>query len=248
MSDYTIAYNSDVKGFPTFYSFVPDYMHGMNNHLYSFKGGNLYRHNVGGYGSYYGVNYPCAITSVLNTSPTEVKVFKTLSLESDDTWSATLVSDLQTGIIDKDWFEDKEGSYFAFIRANTAPANLKMRSANGIGAAVSVTNTGGTNYDIDFGFDVGTIISIGDAIYFNSAPQPLLVGAVTLVSANRQVVSVNATAGPVPPPGSFIFYVKNQQAESHGVLGYFCEFTLTNDSTQPVELFHVESSVFKSYP
>ncbi len=248
MSDYTIAYNSDVKGFPTFYSFIPDYMRGMNNNFYSFKGGNLYRHYSNSYGNYYGVNYPCSVTSVLNTSPTEVKVFKTLSLESDDTWSVVLVSDLQSGLINENWFEEKEGSWFAFIRANTAPANFKMRSANGIGSVISVTNTGGTNYDLDFGFNVGSIISAGDAIYFNSLPQPLLVGPVIAVSPNGQVVSVDATAGPVPPPGSFIFYVKNQQAESHGILGYFCEFTLTNDSTQPVELFHVESSVFKSYP
>jgi len=248
MSNYTIAYDEDVKGFPTFYSFVPDYMRGMNNHFYSFSGGNLYRHNTGSIGQYYGVNYPCSITSVLNASPTEMKVFKTLSIESDAAWSASLVSDLQTGLIDDSWFEEKEGGWFAFIRANTAPLNLRMRSANGIGSALSVTNTGGTNYNINFGFDIGTIISVGDAIYFNSSPQPLLVGAVTAVSSNGQVVSVNATAGPVPSVGSFIFYVKNQQAESHGVLGYFCEFTLTNDSTSPVELFHVESSVFKSYP
>lgn len=246
MSDYTITYNSDVKGFPTFYSFIPDWMHGMNNYLYSFKGGNLYRHNVGTIGQYYGVNYPCTITSVLNTSPTEPKVFKTLSLESDDSWSATLVSDLQTGLIQKDWFEEKEGSWFAFIRANTSPNNFKMRSANGIGNLVSITNVGGTLYELEFAYGVGSIISIGDAIYFNSAPQPLLVGSVTLVADN--VITVNATAGPLPSPGLFIFYVKNQQAESHGVLGYYCEFTLSNNSTSPVELFHVESSVFKSYP
>jgi hypothetical protein len=246
VSEYTITYNSDVKGFPTFYSFVPDWMHGMNNYLYSFKGGNLYRHNTGTIGQYYGVNYPCTITSVLNTSPTEPKVFKTLSLESDDRWSVTLVSDMQTGIIDKTWFEDKEGGWFAFIRANTSPANFKMRSANGIGNVVTVVNTGGTLYQLDFNYEVGSIISIGDAIYFNSSPQPLLVGSVTNVAGD--VVTVNATAGPVPSAGNFIFYVKNQQAESHGVLGYFCEFTLTNDSTSPVELFHVESSVFKSYP
>jgi hypothetical protein len=246
MSNYTIAYDEDVKGFPTFYSFVPDYMRGMNNYFYSFSGGNLYRHNTGSIGQYYGVNYPCSITSVLNASPTEVKVFKTLSIESDAAWSATLVSDMQTGLIDDSWFEEKEGSWFAFIRANTAPVNLKMRSANGIGNVATVVNVGGLTYQLDFNFNVGSIISVGDAIYFNSSPQPLLVGSVTNVAGD--VVTVNATAGPVPSAGNFIFYVKNQQAESHGVLGYFCEFTLTNDSTSPVELFHVESSVFKSYP
>ena len=46
MSDVTITYSEAVKGFPSFYSYIPDYIMGMNNYLYTFKGGNLYRHNT----------------------------------------------------------------------------------------------------------------------------------------------------------------------------------------------------------
>ena len=37
--NYTLTYSESSKGFPSFYSFVPDYMIGMNRFFYSFKGG-----------------------------------------------------------------------------------------------------------------------------------------------------------------------------------------------------------------
>jgi hypothetical protein len=43
-------------------------------------------------------------------------------------------------------------------------------------------------------------------------------------------------------------YIKSSVAESHGVLGHYCIFTLENNSTTKVELFAVESEVMKSYP
>lgn len=251
MSDKTISYSPSVQGFPTFYSYIPDYIIGMSNNLYTFKGGNIFKHHANNSrGEFYGVhNSPnCSITTVFNQSPTQTKVFKNISLESDDSWRASAITDLQTGVIESDWFELKEGTYFAFLRAHENIVNLRQRSVNGIGTAVSVTNIGGTLYEINFGFDIGTAISNGDDIYFYSVPQELLVGSVTNVSANRNVVTVNATAGPVPIAGNYIFYVKNPQAESHGAMGYFCEVTLTNENTQPVELFTVEAGLFKSYP
>jgi hypothetical protein len=244
---YTITYSDSVQGFPSFYSFMPEYIIGMNNYLYTFNGGDLYRHNTNNTrNNFYGVNYPSTITSVFNPAPTEVKLFKTLSLESDDTWEATFLTDLQGGLINEAWFELKEGTYFSFIRSSESPVNFKMRSVNGIGSVTSVTNIGGTLYELAFSVSVDSIMSIGDAIYFGSTP--LQVGNITAVSANRQVITVDATIGPVPSATDFILYAKNQQAESHGVRGYYCEFTLTNDSTQQVELFSVASSIFKSYP
>ena len=56
--------------------------------------------------------------------PLENKLFKTINLESDATWSITLDSDIQTGAsIDSTYFEKKEGAWFAFVRNNgTLPA------------------------------------------------------------------------------------------------------------------------------
>ena len=46
------------------------------------------------------------------------------------------------------------------------------------------------------------------------------------------------------------FCIKNQVAESHGILGHYCEFTLELPNTvlTTSELFAVESEVMKSFP
>ena len=42
----TLSYSEGSKGWPSFYSYIPEYMMGMNSYFYSFDGGNLYRHNT----------------------------------------------------------------------------------------------------------------------------------------------------------------------------------------------------------
>jgi hypothetical protein len=66
---------------------------------------------------------------------------------------------------------------------------------------------------------------------------------------NRIVVNASIPGGSVPGiVNPFFMYIKGSVAESHGVLGHYCIFTLENNSTTKVELFAVESEVMKSYP
>ena len=91
MANYTLTYDEGVQGFPSFYSYYPDWMIGMNNYFYTFKGGNLYRHNVNeNRNTFYSQWWiqvtndpnttldfsPSKMESVLNTSPLENKLFK----------------------------------------------------------------------------------------------------------------------------------------------------------------------------
>ena len=39
----TITYSEDSQGFPSFYSYAAEFLKGMNQYLYSFKRGNLWR-------------------------------------------------------------------------------------------------------------------------------------------------------------------------------------------------------------
>ena len=76
MANYTLSYSESAQGWPSFYSFIPDYMLGMNNYFYTFKGGNLYRHNVNETrNNFYGTQYNSKIQSVFNVSPLENKIF-----------------------------------------------------------------------------------------------------------------------------------------------------------------------------
>ena len=260
--NYTLTYDEGVQGFPSFYSYHPDWMIGMNNYFYTFKGGNLYRHNVNSVrNNFYGVQYNTTLQSVFNDMPLENKLFKTVNLEGDDTWAATLRTDIQnSGFIEADWFEWKEQVYYAFVRnSGTVPAGLDeyaLRSLNGIGRSTSVVGTGDT-INFPLSFQIKNIMSIGDMLYFALPPYdtPQLAGQILSITYDplngiNQVVVDTTTPGAVPIPiqDAYFLFIKNAVAESHGVLGHYCVFDITNTNTNKINLFAVESEVMKSYP
>jgi hypothetical protein len=208
---------------------------------------------------------------VLNKAPLENKLFKTINIEGDDSWSALLSTDIQdTGFIEKAWFEKKEQSFYAFIRnSGTSPAQASeydLRSLNGLGQTTNTTTGVGTA-TVDFSIpiiDIGTIISVGDSLYFfNPVPSgfpptvgpPLFAGVITAINIdlkngiNNIVIDTTPAGTTAIPSGNFYFlYIKNATAESHGVLGHYCIFELENNNQYKVELFMVESEVMKSFP
>lgn len=265
MSIYTLTYSDGVEGWVSFYSYKPDWMIGMNNYFYTFKGGNLYRHNVNPIrNQFYGNDYDSTITSVFNDAPLENKLFKTMNIEGDDAWHATMVTDIQnSGFIDYDWFEKKEQSYYAFVRnSGDIPATVSeyaLRSLNGIGRSVNTSGPSNAfviSFSINPLVSIGTIVSVGDYLYYSLPPYdaPVLCGIITAINQNYPLgvneIVVDTTAGGGTPPinDPYFLYIKNAEAESHGVLGHYCVFELTNYNQNKVELFAVESEVMKSYP
>ena len=259
--NYTLTYDPGSKGFPSFYSYAPDWMIGMNNFFYTFRNGNLYRHNTNELrNNYYGINYPSTLTSVFNDQPLENKLFKTINLEGDDSWGVTLESDQQTtGFINNEFFEKKEGSYFGYIRnSGSTPAlldNYALRSLNGLGNTTTVVTTGTTQIlSYPTTLFIGNIVSIGDMVYYGH-PNPVLAGQISDINQNlsfgvNTLTIDNTTTGAVPIPSQEVYtlYIKNSVAESHGVLGHYGVFKLTNSNTSKIELFAVLADVMKSFP
>lgn len=269
---YTLSYSNGVEGWPSFYSYDPDWMIGMNNFFYTFKGGDLYRHNSdlefrNTFYTQWTQKFPdpkpnpytdSRIVSVFNDVPLENKVFKTINLEGDSSWSGTFVTDLQSsGFISAAWFERKEASYFAFIRNNDVGQSAQ-RSVNGIGQSLTI-DAGGSevNFSISPLVQIGSIISVGDDVYWGDPPSYAFTfaGVVDDVLVNypagiNQLVIDTTVPGATPSTSdtSYYYYVKNSVAESHGVLGHYCVFDITNSSGGKVELFAVETEAMKSYP
>lgn len=269
-TNYTLTFDSgQVKGWTSFYSYFPDWMVGMNNYFYTFSGGNLYRHNTNERrNNYYGVDYPSTLTSVFNDQPLENKLWKTINLEGSDAWKLTMFSDIQTtGFIEYEYFEEKEGSWFAFLRnEGTTPADgpqeFPLRSLNGLGTTDTILAVVGVGVAYGLNFPtttyIGNILSIGDVVYFgvpSGTPPtltPTLMGAVTEINIdlpagiNQIVVDVTGT---IPSnQNSYILYLKNAVAESHGILGHYGVFDIENNNTDKVELFAVETEAMKSFP
>jgi hypothetical protein len=269
--NYTLSHSEGVEGWVSFYSYYPDWMIGMNNYFYTFKGGNLYRHNVNEnrntfyqpwwtlLGQPLNAFTPTSIKTVFNKGVLDNKLFKTISIEGDSPWGVTLETDLQlSGFINQSWFEKKEASYFAFVRNNSI-GEFSLRSLNGIGRSFQVTGGTVIKFSINPLVSIGNIISIGDLVYFFNPPSntPLLAGQVTDVTVDypnnlNQITITTVVTGAVTVPintqNAYFLYVKNSVAESHGVLGHYCEITLQNVFNTKIELFSVESNVMKSFP
>jgi hypothetical protein len=286
MSFKTLTYSPAVQGWPSFYSYDPDWMIGMNNYFYSFKGGNLYRHNSNNARNTFYEQWclqnipqlnpfsPTTLKSVINDLPLENKLFKTMDLVGDAPWAATMTTDLQySGFIDQNWFEKKEATWFAFVRNSgsgalnpMSPPEYPLRSVNGIGNSTSVIFGVGTaqiNFSITPLIAIGSIISIGDILYF-SVPAIIpgtfdAVGAGTVINvvqnyaAGDNYIIIDTTPTPIPftpipSQTEYFLFSKNSVAESHGVLGHYCLFELSNNYATKVELFATESELMKSFP
>lgn len=258
MANYTLTYSPGVEGWPSFYSYHPDFMIGMNQFFYTFKGGNLYRHNVNeSRNTFYGSFAPSVVRGIINQSPIEKKVFKTLALESNASWSAYLGTDLESGFIDSQYFQEKEATFFAYIRSSsgglTSP-NLRLRSTQGIGSPIEVNSTTITAVTVKFPFIVDSMISVDDLLYqLNPSTNELdWNGNITNISGDTITVNcyfaIGETEKTVPTVGRYTLYSKNQVAESHGLRGDYLDYIITNSDGFPVELFAIRSDVFKSFP
>lgn len=270
-TNYTLTFSPPAEGWPSFYSYVPEWMQGMNQYFYSFSGGNLWRHNTNETrNNYYGVQYSSTLQGVFNQEPITNKLFKTICLEGDHAWAATFVSELQTtGFIDKDFFVEKESTWFAYLRnQGTTPASptqeFPLRSANGVGNCLTAVVVGQvTTFTFPLTLPIGNIPSVGDSVYYAIPPvppiaiyTPIYLGQITSINVdipngiNTMVVQQDVAGGGALPAVqvNYIMTTKSLVAESHGILGHYGVFTLTNDDTEAVELFAVKSEVMKSFP
>jgi hypothetical protein len=213
----------------------------MNNYLYTFKNGNLYKHNSNVIrNSYYGVLYPSKITTIFNSDPSQTKSFKTIALNSTTAWDTDIISDQGVGFIDADYYDLKEGTWYGYIRRPANNNDLSYTSAQGIGNVT--TYAAGV---LTFSFNIGDIISTGDKLYWVNVGVLTLIGTITAHTATTVSVSVTGTA---PTNGSFILYEKSPVAESSPTRGTYLSVEFTNNDTDYTEMYMVTSDVFKSYP
>lgn len=250
----TITYSELSNGWTSFWSYLPDWMLGMNSSFYTWKNGDIYQHNSNATrNAFYkdwssGPTYPyftydSTVTTVFNEEALLVKMFKSIAIDSTQPWDVELTTDMSTGYMDSTYFTEKEGMWYSYIRRlNDGTYDTKAISTQGVGALTSYT--GGT-LTINFGFNIGTSISVGDIVYKVSAGALVLIGP---VASYTDATITLSSAAVTPAGGDVIVYVKNAQAESYGARGYYMDAKLTNSSTTEVELFSLVTNTFISKP
>ena len=274
MPNYTITYSDSLKGWTSFHSYDPQWMAGLNNDFYTFKGGKVWKHHSNETrNNYYGDQGDSVVRTILNTEPDVVKMFKTIKLKGtgDTAWEAQVVSDLNNGSIPLEGYEKKEGNWYGYVRRNANDLDLKYLSTQGMGI-VAGTGIIGDYAQINIFGDVTAGISSktttptprdnGDLLFSATISGESItavgnkLGQVRDISYNPntnlttiEMVKHPLSAGfPIPPViGSYLIAAKNSTAESYGLRGVYMDVTLTNSETDHTELFSISSEVFKSY-
>ncbi len=254
----TVTLDEVYNAWTSFHAYIPEWMDRLGTKFYTFKNGELYEHDSNlERANFYGQDYGCRVEFSANENPSDIKLFKSMSLESNsDQWYATLSSEIESGVIGGSAnlkFEDKEGIKYAYIRRASGDSNNYAKlSVLGIGNILTYQNADGNIY-MQFGFDLpnqitNSINGDGDQLWgYNSASDSTYLITEDFAVQSYVMVWVNTSTVTTPSIGDFVFVVKSAEAESYGLRGYHSKITLINNSTGFVELYAANTEAFKSY-
>ena len=92
-----------------------------------------------------------------------------------------------------------------------------------------------------------------DNVYFTRISSGKQLGSVKLIGScvditqSQNKITVKAVANiPLPAIGDYLFFAKNTNINTPGIMGYYAEVEIINDSTEQAELFTVSSEVNES--
>lgn len=238
----TLAYKERF-GFPSFYGYQPERLVGLNNRLYSIKDGNVWLHDDNTTrNSFYGDQRDAMITTVFNDSPSDVKYFKSINLESTSAFAISFNTNFTLGAIGKDEFELIEGEYYAYFRQNEGTDFtdiLEDSSIMGLGEILSINS--GTSITINGELARG--LAVGDTIYDTS-----FIAAGTVASYDRTTSEVTLSGSTASlAVNDFVMFAKTARVEGESIKGYYLELDISCPVSTDEELFAVKVEAVRSY-
>lgn len=245
-TDQTLTYDPDENGWTSFHSFIPDSMVELNNKFYTIKNGQLYVHNdeTAPRNTFYGIAAPSRISLLVNAEPSTIKELQAISFEGSEPWDVelrsyiTTVGDFKRTNLTISNFVEKEGLWFAYVRRNEE-TNFESKAAYGIGEVTAIV---GNTVTINGG---SSLLTTNDRL-FNATPTDI--GAIQTISVSGTTTTLTLDSVTGLSVGDFVFGMKNNRIEGGNLRGYTMRYDLTNNTTnRAVELYAVNSEVFKSY-
>ena len=233
----TWSFSDEAQGFLGRQSFNPDSMVKVNNDFISFKGANLYKHNIGPYNTFYGTRTKSLFEFNFNEEPSTRKIFKNISIEGNASWNTFVRTEMQNGFLTSSDYKNKEEVYYGYIRGNDS-LDFSTLSVFGIGEVSLIL---GSNYYFK---EIPSALSVGDTIRTLNGSQ---FGTVTDIT--KTYITINVIPG-LPfsvGVGTFLLASKSSVMETSGIRGYYMNTRLELDTSEYAEVFAVNSEVAKSF-
>ena len=243
----TVSFSESINGWVSKKSFIPEAGFSLENKYFTFKNGHIFEHHVGTRNTFYGSATTPFVEFLLNTAPANMKNFRTLNYEGDSGWTcASIVTDQQDGVVSS--FIEKENKYFNYIKGvaeTQSTIDTKAYNIQGVGDWASNASGGGNLRVYTFANAVPQDLQIGDDLYYvhPSSSANTRIGPVTAITSTTITVDFTSTSSPPSSPAYFIFYVKNAEWQTSGLLGYFATVKMQNTSTDSKEIYSVGSEI-----
>lgn len=255
---YTVAFQPEIDGFTSFFDFTPDVMVGLNNSMYSFYKGQIYKHYINpNRNTFYG-NQPSSLFRIsINDDPDQSKLFKTVSVNASGeigTYGpgvnlATYFGapdPSQTGFAQS--FFLKEGELYSRIAVQTDDTSVIKY---GVGELFS-TNFVSPTYRY-------TVYNAGNPIvptpgstniaYINGGGVLTFIGLVEGYTYNGNYYTYyTSSEASTPPLGSSIVLVNDSVLEVSGMRGNYMVMDAYFNGNDKSEIYSVSSDAFKSFP
>jgi hypothetical protein len=240
-----VSFKETVDGWATRLSYAPEFAISLNNDYYSFKNGEIWEHSNTTRSNFYGIQRETTVKPVFNDAPTSVKNFKTLSYEGDEGWTATVVTNKQSGSVST--WKDREGIYFNYIMGDAttlSSIDAKEFSVQGIGNVLTYNEPLNT---INIDGKINVSLQPGDAIYSTEPSGLRLINTVFSIDRSNNSIRLSGPSpAPIPNPTDFMLFTKDSQVNTSGLLGYYADIEFSVTSGDKKELFAVNSEIFIS--
>ena len=261
IAPFTLGWDTEDSVWNSKYSFVPEAITTLDDMMYSFKGGAMYKHSeTANRTTYYGAGSPAgSVVEVVSAyNPSMVKAYESISLEGTDAWAGALSNTDQSTSISSTSvtvdgilypygdFEKKERNFYAYVPRDN--------SSNTI-AGGQITNLSGTSEV----YALGVVASFtSGSITFTSpiSDIPFPVGAnlykvtgsnltqyafnVSGVTGDKTISTSAVTTGATN--GDVVVAISaNSIIEGDQMRDYFMKIRLSNSNPQEVELYAVNA-------
>ena len=243
----TIAYDTSDKVWNTRYSFIPEAYEHLDNYMYTFASGSIYRHtDQSTRNNFFGVQASSSVKVISALNNSMVKVANAISIEGDSAPSVVISNKNQsTRAIASGEFQLKEGNYYVDIPRSSGTTGSSNYHAIGIVSASSVV---GGNLQLVFSNPINIIPFQTSGTAFITCTTGGVTGTTTYTQAtiidnNTLRFTGNTTAIPV---GVIVVNVSDSSTDGDVMRGPFFAIEATFASTQPIEIYAINMHFARS--
>jgi len=246
--DDTIAYDVEDKVWNTRYSFKPEAYEHLDNYLYTFKEGKMYRHtDSANRNEFYGSGNVSSVKLISAFNNSMIKTAEAFSIEGNSPWSFKFSVSGQTAretmVVDN--LSLREGMYYASVpRLNANSTNaVSNRAVIGYvtatgtwasGVTLTIGNRITTPFQVTGNTFIGALTSSATTTIYNG-----VTGYATIQASGTNTILLGNLSGTTMAIATGTILVADSQASIDGdpVRGPFFIIDVTKSGTSPIEAY-----------